>query len=272
MFKFTLGVVTSAIIVYVLMNNPDLVRQGLEMARQQLAIAARNLSEASERTDWGSGRQEPDSDSTQVRPGRARALAAQMADLSHEQLWAVMDDVDFDRRAAAGQVLLDRAGIPASAPGIDVVKERYFRSGRANDLKIGFAYIGLLALQQVPEEEIVAQAQRFVERYPRHEACDYAVWALGELGSEEMIAYFFQIIDNPQKYGPAARERAFCCLAQCGRYSPARRVRMVPDFIEVYRNAQDAQTRTWSMQALTQCAPTAHARSIDDWTHWWSRQ
>jgi hypothetical protein len=271
MLKFTLGVITSAVVFYLWTNHPDLVRRSVRSAREQVAVAARNLSVATSADDTNDTSELAD-DSTRVHPTRAKALATQMSELSHEQLWAVMDDSDFDRRAAASQILLHRADIPASKQGLQVIKDRYFHSGRTDDLKNGFSYIGLLASQGVPEDQIVKQAQPFIERYPRHEACDYAVWALGELGSEELVPYFFQIARDPKKYGPAARERAFCCLAQCGRYSPTQRLHMVPDLIDVYEKAHDGQTRTWSMQALGHCVPGAHARSIDDWKRWWSRR
>jgi hypothetical protein len=271
MIKFTLGAITSALVCVLLTKHPELVRQGIRAARQQIAVAARNLSAATA-SDRADPEQRASDDSTRIHPRRVKDLSTQMADMSRDELWAVMNDSDFDRRAAAGRVLLSRAEIPASTQGIQVIKDRFFRSGRGDDLKTGFSYVGLLATQRVPEDQIVMQAQQFVERYPRHEACDYAVWALGELGSEELVPYFFQIARDPQKYGPAARERAFCCLAQCGRYSPAQRIHMVPDLIDVYENARDGQTRTWSLQALAHCAPTTHARSIDDWKKWWSRQ
>jgi hypothetical protein len=272
MFKFTMGAVTSALFCYVLTKHPELVKKGVQAAREQLAVATRNLAAATSSEHRSRDSYEPDDASPRIHSGRARALAGDMEQMSHDELWAVMDDSDFDRRAAASQILLSRADIPASSDGIQVVKERYFRSGKTDDLKTGFSYLGLLAMQPVPEDQIKQQSQRFVERHPRHEACDYAVWSLGELGSEDLIPYFFQIIEDPGKYGPVARERAFCCLAQCGRYSPRQRAAMVPEIIRTYDNAHEAQTRTWCMQALSHCAPGAQARSIDDWKRWASRQ
>lgn len=272
--RFILGAAISALIMYVLTQHPDLVRRGFTAARDQVAIAARNIGspDDADSPEISSDEYEPESQSTEIDPTRARALVAEMKGLSADELWNVMDDSDFDRRAAAGAILLRRAKIPASAQGVDEIKRRYFKSGRTEDLQSGFSYLGLLACQGVPEGSIALQAQRFVERYPQHDACDNAVWALGELGSDELVPYFFQIIDDPQKYGPPARERAFCCLVQCGRYSAARRLEMVPDFIRVCEESRDAQTRTWSMQALAYCAPGARARSLDDWKTWWSRQ
>lgn len=269
MLKFVLGVISSAACFYLWTNHPELVRQGYASAREQLAVAARNISKATSpdhRDDlWDSVSEGPASNSD-------RHDTSQLSSLSHDELWAVMGESNFERRAAASRILLKRAKIPASAQGIPVIKDRYFQSGQPDDLKTGFSYIGLLAYQNVPQDQIITQSQRFIERYPRHEACDYAVWSLGELGSDEMIPYFFAIIDDPQKYGPAARERAFCCLSQCGRYTAAQRRQMIPQFIEIYGHTHDAQTRTWTMQALALCAPGSRAQSIDDWRKWWSRQ
>lgn len=274
MLRFMLGAAVSAVIFYVLSNHPDLVHRGAAAAREQFAVAARNISSttAGDKSAGSSDALELQEQSNAINPARSRALAAEMKGLSSNELWNVMDDSDFDRRAAAGAILLRRADIPASPQGVDEIKRRYFKSGRTEDLMTGFSYLGLLADQGVPERTIVTQAQRFVERYPQHEACDNAVWALGEVGSPELVPYFFQIVEDPKKYAPPARERAFCCLVQCGRYSPARRLEMVPNFIQVYDDSRDPQTRSWSMQALAQCAPGVRARSIDDWKSWWTRQ
>src|SRR5207247_1743028 len=129
-----------AVVCYVLTNHSDLVRQGVASAREQVAVAARNFSAATERSERPGGGLSTGDDSTKLHPSRVKALAAQMTELSHEQLWTVMNDRDFDRRAAASQVLLSRADIPASTQGIQVIKDRYFHSGRTDDLKIGFGY------------------------------------------------------------------------------------------------------------------------------------
>jgi hypothetical protein len=274
MLRFMLGAAISAVLFYVLSSHPDLVHRGVAAAREQFAVATRNISSVKFGNDSheGSDGYEPQEQSTDINPTRARSLIAEMKGLSSDELWDAMDDSDFDRRAAAGAILLRRANIPDSPQGVDEIKRRYFKSGRVEDLQTGFSLLGLLACQGVPEGTIVLQAQRFVERYPQHEACDNAVWALGELGSENLVPYFFQIVENPRKYGPPARERAFCCLAQCGRYSAARRLEMVPNFIEVCEEARDPQTRSWSMQALAYCAPGVRAASVDDWKDWWARQ
>ena len=273
MLRFMIGAAVSAVLFYVLSNHMDLVHRGVAAAREQVAVAAQNISSARPGGDSQRGQDadEPQAQSTEINVARARALVTELKGLSSDELWSVMDDSDFDRRAAAGAILLRRANIPASSQGVDEIKRRYFKSGRVEDLQTGFSLLGLLASQGVPERTIALQAQRFVERYPQHEACDNAVWALGELGAEDLVPYFFQIIEDPRKYGTPARERAFCCLVQCGRYSAAQRLEMVPNFIQVCEKTRDPQTRSWSMQALGYCAPGVRAGSIDDWKSWWTR-
>ena len=152
------------------------------------------------------------------------------------------------------------------------MRQQYVQSPYMEEVMTGFNYLGLLALQDVPADSIIRLTQGYVERLPRSQACDNALWALGQLGSEDMVPYFFKIIEHEQTYGPVARERAFCSLVQCGRYSSGRRVELVPTFIWVYERARDARTRSWSMQALGHCAPRTHCRSIEDWRTWWAEQ
>jgi hypothetical protein len=279
MIKFLFGAICSAVVCYLVVNHPEWVESGVAKAREHLAVAAGNISRATAGTNSGGdslrnsfASSSSSSTTTEINMGRVKSLVADMKSLSHEELWAVMDDADFDRRAAAGRILLRRADIPANDQGVTVVQQRYLRSSDPDALKTGFSYLGLLAQQGVPDQSIVPLAQQFTERSPRHQACDYSLWALGEVGSEELIPYFFHVAEDAKKYGPAARERAFCCLSQCGRYTPARRLEMIPEFIRVYDESHDAQTRHWCLQALAYCAPGVRSRSIDEWKQWWSRQ
>lgn len=263
MLRFMFGAAVASALCYVLSHRPEWLEKAAAACREHLAVAGRNLSAMS-------GQAFDDDAPTTIDFSRARRLAAQMEDWSDARLWAVMGDNDYDRRAAAGQILLARAGIPANDSGIDIIRQDYFRPRRPEGIMTGFSYLGLLALQDVSEEPVVRLLQGYVERHPQEQACDNALWALGELGSEDMIAYFFEVIENDWKYGPAARERAFCCLAQCGRYSTSRRLEMIPDFIRICEEAGDRQTRQWAMQALAHCAPRARCKSVEEWQLWWS--
>ena len=275
MFRFLLGCALTAVAFYVFANHPEWVHRAVDMGKEQIAVASRNVAALArgEQTSSSDRDDQSPENNTEIDYARVRKLASSMKGLSTDDLWQVMDEDDYDRRAAAAQVLLGQAGIPATAQGVEELNRRYIRSSRPESVQTGFSYLGLLALQQgVPESSVVRLGQTYVERHPRDPACDNAIWALGELGSDELLPYFFQIVADEQKYGPAARERAFCCLVQCGRYSQAQRLEMVPSFIRLYEQNRDSQTRAWTMQALAHCAPGVRVRSIDDWRNWWSRQ
>jgi HEAT repeat protein len=268
MLRFLFGVVVGGVGLYVCTNHSDKIHETFALARDQLRLASSNVSAIA--TDEPSSR--PEDQPITIDYARAKRLAGSMRSMSAEELWRFVQDSDYDRRAAAGQVLLSQAGIPISSDGIDAVRRQYLTSSHVEDRMTGFSYLGLLAVQRVPQGSIVRLAQGYVERNPRDRVCDNALWALGEVGSEDLVPYFFEIASNPGKYGPVARERAFCCLAQCGRYSAARRFDMIGDFIDVHDQTRDQQTRQWAIQALSHCAPGVQARSVQDWKRWWAEQ
>ncbi len=276
MFKFLSGCAVTAVAFYVFANHPELVHRAIDAGKEQLTFASRNVSALASGDNVESAAESNEPTALRVTAidyDRVSRLVPTMKGESSDDLWGVMDEDDYDRRASAAQILLGRARIPVTPHGVAAVQQKYLRSSQPESLQTGFSYLGLLALQpDAPDDSIVRLAQGYVERHPRDQACDNALWALGELGSQEMVPYFFQVIDDERKYGTAARERAFCCLAQCGRYSQSQRLEMVPSFLQVYDQNRDAQTRAWTMQALAHCAPGVRARSIDDWRNWWSRQ
>lgn len=271
MFRFLLGVAVASAGYYVISSHPEWVHDAVDVGRRQLEVASRNIK-AAVKADHDGRERDADARSTQIDSDRVERMLPAMERLDSDRLWRVLHEDDLQRRAAAGQVLLVRTGIPVSAEGVELVRQQYLQSPHLEEVMSGFTYLGLLALQDVREDSITRLVQSHVERRPRSQSCDNALWALGQVGSEDAADYFFKIIDQDQKYGPVARERAFCCLAQCGRYSRAQRLEFVPRFIQVYETAGDARSRTWAMQALGHCAPRARCRSIEEWQAWWSEQ
>ena len=271
MFRILFGAALASCAFYAMHTHPEWVHRVAEVARQELSVAARNCSSVAAHK-LGSRVFHPEERSTTIDRSRVRALTPEMNKLPSEQLWQVMGEDDYDRRAAAGQALLSRNRIPASAEGVEMIRRRYLRSRNPEEVTSGFSFLGLLALQGVPEEAVMELVQNQVEHHPQDRTCDNALWALGELGSDDAIPYFFQIVEQERKYGPVARERAFCCLVQCGRYSPAQRFDMIPELLDIAQRTRDPQTRAWAMQALGHCAPGVHLSSIEEWKAWWAAQ
>jgi hypothetical protein len=271
MFRILFGAALASCAFYAMSTHPEWVHRASDVAREQIAVARRNYSSlASHKLNHQPYR--PEERRSAIDRARVGVLAGELSDRSSEQLWQVMNGDDYDRRAAAAQILLARNRIPATSEGIDVVRRRYLRSRKAEDVAAGFSYLGLLALQGGPASAITELVQGYVERRPQDRICDNALWALGELGTEEARDYFLRIIEQEQKYGPVARERAFCCLVQCGRYSPAQRFELIPTLIDVAERGQDPRTRAWALQGLGQCAPGVACGSLDEWKAWWAAQ
>ena len=269
MFRFMFGAAVATAAIYSLSHHPDLIHQTVDIGREQLELASENISGMLQKDAFAGNNPLP-AESADLDDSQVQRLVPQMRSMSTERLWRVMDEDDFNRRAAAACVLLHRSNIPATAEGVKIVQQEYLLSGGSEDASTGFSYLGLLAYQDVPETEIVRSAKGFVESHPQDPACDHALWALGELGSEQVANYLFGVISQEWKYSAAARERAFCCLSRCGRYVPEQRQEMIPRFIEVYDRGRQYETRLWSLQAMALCAPHAQAETIEDWRRWWA--
>src|SRR5207244_9894297 len=120
MFRFLFGAALASSMFLLLSTHPEWFRRAIAVGRAQLGVAARNVTAATS----SARRYQPEDRPTTIDYARVRALVPSMKSLSSDQLWQVMGDDDYDRRSAAGQILLARAGIPVSAEGIDVVRRK----------------------------------------------------------------------------------------------------------------------------------------------------
>jgi hypothetical protein len=213
------------------------------------------------------------------RPGNNQidqAVAASYLDrfrsLSDQELSGQNIEEDFNQRAAAARVRLERAGIPVSWAGVDIVESRYLTRADSKNRAYGFWLLGELALQGVADERITDVILRFVEQNPTDPICDSALWALGEVGSDDALEHFYEIAADTERYGPAARERSFCCISQCGRYSGTTRFDNIPRILELGKRVRDPQTQQWCILALQYMAPGVGLATIPEWEKWWQAQ
>ncbi len=190
--------------------------------------------------------------------------------MSDQQLSDAMNETDYDKRAAASRIRLERAGVPITADGVDFIQSRYLSN--PGNQAYGFTLLGSLVQQGIGEEQATRIVLRFVEDHPQDAACDYALWALGETGSTEALEHFYTIAADTARYGAVARERSFCCVSQCGRYSAQTRYENIPRMIELAKRVPDAQTQNWCLMALRDMAPGVNLSSISEWESWWQKQ
>lgn len=201
---------------------------------------------------------------------QVRTLLPEYRAKSEQQLNTAKDETDFNKRAAAAYVQLERAGVSPAAEGVRDVESRYLSN--LTNRAYGFVLLGDLASLDIGKYRIKRIVMDFVENHPYSRDCDAALWALGETGDEEMLREFYRIAADTDRYGPAARERSFCCISQCGRYSMSTRFEEMPKIIEIGRGNKDAQTQQWCLQALREMAPGVNHATLDQWQSWWDQQ
>ena len=218
------------------------------------------------------GLYKPAPGTNQIDPAVAEGYLAKFRTMSDQELSASNIEEDFNKRAAAARVRLERAKIPVSSAGVEQVESRYVLAGDAKSRAYGFWLLGELALQGVADEEIADVILRFVEQHPTDPVCDNALWALGEIGSDDALEHFYEIAADTSRYGPAARERSFCCISQCGRYSGMTHFENIPRILELAKRVRDPQTQQWCVMALQFMAPGVALSSIPDWEKWWQVQ
>ncbi len=212
----------------------------------------------------------PATGTNEIDMDKVRALLPEYRAKSEQQLNTAKDDTDFNNRAAAAYAQLERAGVPLASEGVGFVESRYL-SGTSNRA-YGFVLLGDLASLDIGKYRIKQLVMDFVEDHPFSRDCDAALWALGETGDADAFAEFLRIAADTGRYGPEARERSFCCVSQCGRYSMATRFEEMPKIIEIGRRNQEAQTQRWCLQALGDMAPGVRFATLDQWQSWWEQQ
>jgi hypothetical protein len=225
---------------------------------------------ASKTQATGVTRYVPTPGTNEIDMDKVRALLPEYRSKSRQQLGAAQDETDFNRRAAASYVVLEQAGVPLSAEGVGVVESQYLDS--LSNRAYGFSLLGHLASLDIGKRRIQRIVMDFVERNPYSRDCDAALWALGETGDSDAFAEFLRIAADTDRYGPVARERSFCCVSQCGRYSMTTRYEEIPKIIAIGRGNPEAQTQQWCLMALNFMAPGAGCATLDQWQKWWEQQ
>jgi hypothetical protein len=213
---------------------------------------------------------EPTPGTNEVNLDVVQGLLSRYRAMSDGQLSSAMDETDYNKRAAASYVRLERANISPGTEGVSIIQDRYL-SG-PGDRAYGFSLLGSVASLGMAKSRISRIVLQFVESHPQSPDCDSALWALGETGDNDAIVEFLRIATAPDRYGPRARERSFCCMSQCGRYSASTRFEQIPRILEIAQTVSDEQTQAWCMMALHDMAPGLPYSTIEQWQDWWDEQ
>jgi hypothetical protein len=174
-----------------------------------------------------------------------------------------------DLRVRAAAIEVDLAAMNVAKTGDNMESLiRQAESGSQSQRIWALWMLGLLGNRGVAPERanqvLVAQVQ---DSNP--EIRHWAVEGLAYLGTNETIAPLLQSFhDDPS---PMVRERAACSLAQSGMLTQEQRRSAIPQLLNYADDASlDAQTHTWTYQALRDITGQNLPNDVGAWRSWYS--
>ena len=129
-------------------------------------------------------------------------------------------------------------------------------------------FLGMLAGRGVAYERI----HPVLLEYAKHDADPYvrqwAVEGMRYLGKDEALDELFESFT--QDPSDSVRNRAGCNLSDCGNFTRAQRMRMVPKFIDLVADSNtSAQMRGWSYMALHEITDANVPADPQAWKNWY---
>jgi len=129
-------------------------------------------------------------------------------------------------------------------------------------------FLGMLAGRGVAYERIhpvlLEYAKRDADPYVRQ----WAVEGMRYLGKDEALDELFESFT--QDPSDSVRNRAGCNLSDCGNFTRAQRMRMVPKFIDLVADSNtSAQMRGWSYMALHEITDANVPADPQAWKNWY---
>lgn len=175
---------------------------------------------------------------------------------------------DLRVRAASLEIYLAAYNLPKSAETVDQLVARLETEPEHRAWLLWI--LGVLGNRGVEAPRIETV---FLDRIhaPDETTRSYAVVGLGLLASDSSIpALLAALREDPL---PQVRERAASSLAQSGMFTPAQRLRAVPELLRMMDDASlDATTRSWVFQALGDITGASFGSDPAQWRNWWSSQ
>ncbi len=131
-------------------------------------------------------------------------------------------------------------------------------------------FLGMLAGRGVAYEKIHPVLLEYAKRDPDAYVRQWAVEGMRYLGKDEALDELFESFTQDPSMN--VRNRAGCNLSDCGNFTRAQRMRMVPKFLELVSDAYtDAQTRSWSFLALHEITDENLPANAEAWRTWYGK-
>jgi len=128
--------------------------------------------------------------------------------------------------------------------------------------------LGMLAGRGVAYERIYPILLDYAKHDPDASVRQWAVEGMRYLGKDEALDELFESFT--QDPSSSVRERAGCNLSDCGNFTRAQRMRMVPKFLDLSSDTStSAQMRNWSYMALHEITDANVPSDPQAWKKWY---
>ncbi|MGC1483101.1 MAG: HEAT repeat domain-containing protein, partial [Candidatus Acidiferrum sp.] len=175
---------------------------------------------------------------------------------------------DLRVRYANADINLTLDGWQKNEQAADMLIERARTDSKYRAAAVYF--LGMLAGRGVAYEKV----HPVLLNYAKHDSDAYvrqwAVEGMRYLGKDEALDELFESFT--QDPSSNVRNRAGCNISDCGNFTRAQRMRMVPKFLELVSDpSTSAQMRAWSFLALHEITGENLAADADAWRTWYGQ-
>jgi hypothetical protein len=129
-------------------------------------------------------------------------------------------------------------------------------------------FLGMLAGRGVAYERIYPVLLDYAKHDPDAGVRQWAIEGMRYLGKDEALNELFESFTHDPS--SSVRERAGCNLSDCGNFTRAQRMRMVPKFLDLISDpSTNAQMRNWSFMALNEITDANVPSDPNAWKNWY---
>jgi len=129
-------------------------------------------------------------------------------------------------------------------------------------------YLGMLAGRGVDYDRIHAVLLDYAQHDPDPIVRQWAVEGMRYLGKDESLDDLFRSFTHDPSF--SVRDRAGCNVSDCGNFTRAQRMRLVPQLIELVGDPAAApQMRNWSFLALQEITGESLPADATAWANWY---
>ena len=129
-------------------------------------------------------------------------------------------------------------------------------------------FLGMLAGRGVAYERIYPVLLDYAKHDSDAGVRQWAVEGMRYLGKDEALDELFESFTHDPS--SSVRERAGCNLSDCGNFTRAQRMRMVPKFIDLVADPNtNPQMRNWSYMALREITDANVPSDPQAWKNWY---